>query len=86
MNSLFLYGKGKLPVVTTAIGAEGMNLTENENAMISEINDSQKLAADILRVYTNESLWLKLSQNTNQTIFPFTTAGLKTTIDQLLKK
>lgn len=75
-----------LPVITTTIGAEGMNLTENENAMISEINDSQKLAADILRVYTNESLWLKLSQNTNQAIFPFTTAGLKTTIDQLLKK
>ncbi|HUI06986.1 MAG TPA: glycosyltransferase [Verrucomicrobiae bacterium] len=48
-----------LPVVTTEIGAEGMDLQDGLQAMIA--NTPAAFAEAVLRVYDDEALWTKLS-------------------------
>lgn len=50
-----------LPVVTTSIGAEGMNLTAGREALIAD--EPHEFARRILEVYDNERLWQNLSDN-----------------------
>lgn len=50
-----------LPVVTTTIGAEGMNLTHEKDVLIAD--ESEKFVDEIVRLYTNETLWQNLSNN-----------------------
>lgn len=50
-----------LPVITTNIGAESMNLTHNETALIA--NNPQDFANAILELYNNEKLWKNLSES-----------------------
>jgi glycosyltransferase involved in cell wall biosynthesis len=49
-----------LPVVTTTIGAEGIGLIDNENALISD--DPKGFAEATIRLYTDEKLWYKISK------------------------
>jgi glycosyltransferase involved in cell wall biosynthesis len=50
-----------LPVVTTAIGSEGMGLVDGENVLVA---DSAVAFADaVVRAYSNKSLWLMLAAN-----------------------
>ncbi|MBD8083735.1 glycosyltransferase [Chryseobacterium caseinilyticum] len=72
-----------LPVVTTTIGAEGMHLENEDTAMIAEISDKEKLAADIIRLHEDENLWTKLSDNSSKAIYPFTINGQKKEIFNL---
>jgi GT2 family glycosyltransferase/glycosyltransferase involved in cell wall biosynthesis len=53
-----------LPVVTTSIGAEGMNLINNETAVITD--DSNEFAKAIVKIYNDKMLWEKLSYNGKQ--------------------
>jgi len=48
-----------LPVVTTKIGAEGMKLVHEENALIA--NSPESFADEVIRLYKNDTLWNKLS-------------------------
>ncbi len=48
-----------LPVVTTSVGAEGMNLQHEEQVLIAD--DAQEFARQIIRLYTDQKLWEKLS-------------------------
>ncbi len=48
-----------LPVVTTSIGAEGMNLQHETHVLIAD--DAQDFARQIIRLYTDQKLWEKLS-------------------------
>lgn len=50
-----------LPVVTTKIGAEGMNLTHEKDVLIANV--AEKFADEIVRIYTDETLWQNLSDN-----------------------
>jgi len=55
-----------LPVVTTIIGAEGMELQDGHNALIT---DSEKTFADkVIQLYTDDFLWQKLSINGQEVI------------------
>jgi len=49
-----------LPVVTTPIGAEGLDGHEEECMLIAE--DPHELAAEAIRVYRDEALWRELSR------------------------
>lgn len=49
-----------LPVVTTSIGAEGMELTDGEHALIAD--DSASFAAAIVRLLSDAELWARLSR------------------------
>lgn len=59
----FSYG---LPVVTTNIGAEGMQLTDGLNILISD--SETDFANSIVALYTEKFLWQKLSTNCRQVI------------------
>ncbi|QGU33738.1 glycosyltransferase [Thermochromatium tepidum] len=50
-----------LPVVTTSIGAEGMGLTHEQDALIAE--DPADFAAAVTRLYRDETLWARLSES-----------------------
>lgn len=50
-----------LPVVTTSIGAEGMDLVDKEHAMIAD--DPKEFARRVVELYNNRALWEKLSAN-----------------------
>lgn len=69
-----------LPIVTTSIGAEGMQLVNEENALIND--NSVGFANAIIKLYTNKGLWLKLQSNSEKSLSPFSKQKLK---EQLLK-
>ncbi len=50
-----------LPVVTTSVAAEGMDLLDGDTAMIT--NDVNLFAQKVLRSYENRNLWNTLSRN-----------------------
>jgi glycosyltransferase involved in cell wall biosynthesis len=50
-----------IPVVTTSIGAEGMKLKNGENAIIAD--NPNDFATAVVRLYEDEKLWYKLSNN-----------------------
>nr|WP_225737196.1 glycosyltransferase family 4 protein [Dyella acidiphila] len=58
VNMAMSYG---LPVVVTPIAAEGMHLVDGEDALIAD--SAAAFAAAIWRVYHDEALWLRLSDN-----------------------
>jgi GT2 family glycosyltransferase/2-polyprenyl-3-methyl-5-hydroxy-6-metoxy-1,4-benzoquinol methylase/glycosyltransferase involved in cell wall biosynthesis len=48
-----------LPVVTTPVGAEGLDAADGEQMLIG--NDPEELAARVIRVLTDGALWTRLS-------------------------
>lgn len=50
-----------LPVVTTTIGAEGIGLKTNHEALIAD--DPRAFADAVVRVYQDQELWQRLSDN-----------------------
>lgn len=69
-----------LPLVTTNIGAEGMFLKHNENALIA--NNAEEFANEIINLYIDKKLWLKLQNNSETSLKPFSREILK---EKLLK-
>lgn len=55
-----------LPIVTTDIGAEGMNLIDGESVIIA--NETREFADKILEIYNNEQLWQKIRSNAKKSI------------------
>jgi len=55
-----------LPVVTTTIGAEGIGLVDEENALIAD--DPKKFAEATVRLYTDDKLWHRLSKKSMEHI------------------
>ena len=50
-----------LPVVTTTIGAEGIGLKNEINALISD--EPEEFADSVIRLYSDEELWNGISLN-----------------------
>jgi len=50
-----------LPVVTTSIGAEGMNLIDGQHVLIAD--SPAAFARAVVRLYTDDLLWEEMSQN-----------------------
>jgi O-antigen biosynthesis protein len=64
-----------LPVVTTSIGAEGLvdndrnsGAAESDEDHLLVSDDAHEMAARIVRLYTDDELWLRLSRNGQQVI------------------
>lgn len=70
-----------LPVITTDIGAEGMSLTNNHNAIIT--NDFTEFANKIIQLYENETLWQKLSDTSEESLKPFSKEHLRNVIQSI---
>ncbi|HEU4789006.1 MAG TPA: glycosyltransferase [Flavobacterium sp.] len=67
-----------LPVITSSIGAEGMHLIQNENALIEDTREG--FAEAIIGLYTNKELWKKLQDNSEASLHPFSCEMLKETL------
>ena len=50
-----------LPVVTTSIGSEGMNLINGEHLLIAD--SPAAFASAVIRLYTDDLLWEAMSQS-----------------------
>lgn len=50
-----------VPVVTTSIGAEGMELVNGHNVLVAD--DPVEFARAVIRLYQDKLLWEKLSLN-----------------------
>ena len=77
-----------LPIVSTAIGIEGMNLVDEQNVLTA--NRSDEFAKQIIKLYRNENLWNKLANNSHDAIafvnFQVVKQNLKSLFDDLYKK
>lgn len=71
-----------LPVVTTSIGAEGMYLENEQNAYIAD--DENNLAKAILEVYSDENKWNRLSENSINSLNPFSLEEVKENLKKIL--
>ena len=72
-----------LPVVSTQIGTEGMNLVPEED--ILEATNSLNFAQQILRLYTDKHLWNSISSNSHQAIANYTPKLIKQKLRQVLQ-
>ncbi len=58
-----------IPVVTSSIGAEGMDLKDGEHVLVTD--DPGRFAASIARLYTQETLWRQLVNNSKMHVNAF---------------
>ncbi|WP_019502893.1 glycosyltransferase [Pseudanabaena sp. PCC 6802] len=70
-----------LPTVTTSIGAEGMGLNSGFDALIADSADT--FAESILQLYTDESLWRKISNNAIAAVRHYSPEAVKAKISNL---
>ena len=71
-----------LPVVTTSIGAEGMGLIDGEHVLIAD--SPAAFARAVVRLYTDDLLWERMSQNALLHIKSnFSTAVVQTKLAQI---
>lgn len=71
-----------LPVVTTDIGAEGMQLVNEKNVLIA--NDEKSFAEAILKLNNDEELWNRLSENSVNSLQPFSTEAVNETLKKII--
>jgi len=72
-----------LPVVTTSIGTEGMDLTDGENILTADT--PEEFAGKVVVLYQDGELWSKLSRNSQTTIDNrFSYRYTKTNIERVL--
>lgn len=73
-----------LPVVTTSVGAEGMRLVDETNALIAD--DESVFAEKVTRLYQEKELWEKVSKNGLQSIQQnFSMEVARKTLEQLVE-
>jgi len=58
-----------LPVVTSKIGAEGMQLEDGETVLLAET--AEEFAKKILLLYTDKDLWKKIQKHSERGLRPF---------------
>lgn len=63
-----------LPVVSTHIGVEGMNLEDEDNCLIA--NDTALFAEKIIHLYSNSELWIKIHENSLKAIAQYSPASV----------
>jgi GT2 family glycosyltransferase/glycosyltransferase involved in cell wall biosynthesis len=73
-----------LPVITSNIGAEGMNLKDGLNALIA--NTKEEYVEKILALYSDASLWNTLSSNSHQAIAQYSSRTIQRDVAKLLDK
>ena len=73
-----------LPVITTKVGAEGMNLVHDMNSMIAE--SSKDFVSNICSLYTDEKNWNKLSQKSLEHIEQFSPERVSREIKKIITR
>ncbi|WP_374460714.1 glycosyltransferase [Chryseobacterium taeanense] len=70
-----------LPVVTTDIGAEGMQLVNEKNVLIA--NDEKSFAEAIIHLNNDEDLWNTLREHSVDSLKPFSVAAVSETLKKI---
>jgi glycosyltransferase involved in cell wall biosynthesis len=74
-----------LPIVTTSIGAEGMNLVNECHVLVAD--DPEAFAAAVVRLYTDKVLWERISAaGRDHVLNNFSELAAKSAIASLLKR
>ncbi|KGE13914.1 glycosyl transferase family 2 [Sphingobacterium deserti] len=73
-----------LPVVSTGVGTEGMQLETDKNVLIAE--NAESFAAATLRLYQDPALWNKLKENSLSSLSPFSKEQLNEKIKLIESK
>ena len=71
-----------LPVVSTSIGTEGMNLTPAQHILVA--NNTEEFASQILRIFQDKFLWNQLSLNSKSAIASYSPDVIKEQLRQIL--
>jgi len=72
-----------LPIVSTTIGAEGMNLIHEENVLIADL--PAEFSDQIVRIYQDEVLWTRIKENAFQSIINYTPAVVEEQLKNLFQ-
>ena len=72
-----------LPIVSTNIGTEGMNLIDERDVL--EAYNTNDFARQILRLYNDVLLWQKLSANSTKAIAPYHPQEIKNQLSKIVK-
>ena len=72
-----------LPIITSAVGAEGMKLRNGESALIED--STVGFAKAVINLYTNKELWEKLQDNSEKSLEPFSKRKVETTLKNLVQ-
>ncbi len=73
-----------LPIVSTEIGTEGMNLTHEKNVMLA--NETKDFSDKIIQLYQDANLWKTIKENAYQSIFDYTPTEVSKKLTELFKK
>lgn len=74
----------QLPIVSTSIGAEGMNLENEKQLLIAD--DTASFASHIVRLYSDQTLWNKLSAEALTAISKYSESSVRNTVKELFKE
>lgn len=70
-----------LPIVSTTIGIEGMDLTDNYNILVAD--DTDNFAAKIIELYHSEELWKTIQRNSLMALNEFSVEKAQQNIEYL---
>ena len=73
-----------LPMVTTSIGIEGMDLVPDTHVL--EANQATEFAAQVLRLYRDEQLWSRLANNCHAALEPFAPQTVKQNLNLMMQQ
>lgn len=73
-----------LPIVSTAIGTEGMNLVNQKDVI--EANSTQDFAEAILRLYEDKMLWNQIASTCEQAIYDDLPESFKSNLKELMEQ
>ena len=73
-----------LPIVSTSIGIEGMNLIKETHVL--EANQAEEFAEKIIRLYQDEKLWYQLAINSKQAIELYAPQVIKKTLNKIMQQ
>uniref|UniRef100_F4CE91 Glycosyl transferase family 2 n=1 Tax=Sphingobacterium sp. (strain 21) TaxID=743722 RepID=F4CE91_SPHS2 len=73
-----------LPVVTTTIGAEGMNLENGKNVLIAD--DADNFAKKVIDIYTDEVLWNEVAMHSMEAIEEYTPERVREKLYKLFSR
>jgi len=73
-----------LPIVSTNIGIEGMNMNHEIDVLVA--NTESEIAKSIIRLYTDQDLWIQIRKGGNKIIEPYTPAAVEQKLKQLFEQ
>lgn len=72
-----------LPIVSTAIGVEGMNLIDDHSVLIA--NDTDAFANKIIKLYEDQAIWHQIKDNSLKSLIDYTPEMVSKNVQNLFE-